>query len=177
MARYGEIQSIKGEIWVPHYPYKVSTGIRYVNINLEKYVPSQVTIVGYKTLITYDGQKHTCFTCQETTHYSKDCPYCRSSHPKQTDPIQQTQGNTWANVVQHGKTLTAPKDPNNMEHDNQYPQQVTNNLELLSTHDAVNDNDVPKNTDSGHEAQTNKTPGLMGVEGTRTYGRRGDVSH
>jgi hypothetical protein len=93
---------------------------------------------------------------------SKDCPYRRSSQPKQTDPTQQTQGNTWANVVQHGKTITSPKDPDNMVHDNQHPQQPTNNLELLSTHDVLNDKDVPKNTDSGHEAQTNKTPRLMG---------------
>jgi hypothetical protein len=49
-----------------------------------------------------------------------------------------------------------------MEHDNQHPQQPTNNLLLLSTHDAVNDKDAPKNADSGHEAQTNKTPRLMG---------------
>jgi hypothetical protein len=75
MARYGDIKSIKGEMWANHYPYKVSTGVRYVNMSLKKHVHSQVTIVGYRTLITYDGQKYTCFTCQETNHYRKDCPY------------------------------------------------------------------------------------------------------
>jgi hypothetical protein len=83
-------------------------------------------------------------------------------HPKQTDPMQQTQGNTWVNVVQHGKPLTAPKDPENMEHDNQHPQKPTNNLALFSTHDAVNDKDVPKTAASGHETQPNKTPQLTG---------------
>jgi hypothetical protein len=63
MTRYGDIQSITGEMWTSEYRYKVSTGARYVNINLKTHIPSQLTISGYKSLVTYDGQKATCFTC------------------------------------------------------------------------------------------------------------------
>jgi hypothetical protein len=160
MARYGDIQSIKGEMWANHYPYKVSTGVRYVNVNFKKHVPSQVTIVGYETLIIYDGQKHTCFTCQETILYSKDCPYRRSSHPKQNDLTPQIAENTWAHVVQHGKTQNAPREADSMEHDFQSPHQTANNLEQTSTHNEVSDKATPPNTDLRHEEQIYTTPQL-----------------
>jgi hypothetical protein len=164
MARYGDIHSIKEEMWANHYPYKVSTGVRYVNMNLKKKVPSQVTIVAYKTLITYDGQKHTCFTCQETTHYSKDCPHRRPSHPKQTDLTLQIAENTWAHVVRQGKTQNAPREPDSMEHDVQPPQQTANNLEQTSTHNAVSDKDAPQNADVIHEEQIYTTPQLSRIK-------------
>jgi hypothetical protein len=71
MTRYGYIQSITLEMWTSKYRYKLSTGARYVNINLKSHIPSQLALSGYKSLVNYDGQKATCFTCNETGHMSR----------------------------------------------------------------------------------------------------------
>jgi hypothetical protein len=68
-------------MWTSKYCYKVSTGARYVNINLKTHIPSQVTISGYKSLVTYDGQKATCShatrqdTCQRLALIGAPIPH------------------------------------------------------------------------------------------------------
>jgi hypothetical protein len=101
LSRYEEITSIKAEMCMQNYRYKVATAAWNVHINLKTHLPSQVHIAGYKTLAQYDGQKLTRFTCQEIRHITSHCPYRRMSYPCNVDTAYLTPEGSWAGIVRH----------------------------------------------------------------------------
>jgi hypothetical protein len=102
LSRYGEVTSITEEFWTSKYRYKVPTGARYV-ISLKAHIPSQIRVAGYKTLTQYDGQKITCYVCQECGHTTPNCSYKWEEHPRLTETPRRGQEGTWANIVRHGR--------------------------------------------------------------------------
>jgi hypothetical protein len=100
LDKYGAIRGYCRQSWSKQYRYQKSNGVRVVTNLLKKHLPSVMTIAGTRTLITYDGQEMTCFTCHERGHLSKHCPHKRSVQPVLQH--QQTDGHTstWARVVQ-----------------------------------------------------------------------------
>jgi hypothetical protein len=95
MSKYGEVRSIKDEMWAAAYRYKVYSGIRIVEMRLKQHLPSNISIAGNDTLISYDGQPQTCHRCNETGHQRHDCP-----HGKRLGPSTNMQlTHTWADVV------------------------------------------------------------------------------
>jgi hypothetical protein len=53
LTKYEDIRDINRETWRKQYGYKVSNGIRLVNITLKRHIPSRVLMAGTRTLITY----------------------------------------------------------------------------------------------------------------------------
>jgi hypothetical protein len=74
LAKYREVKDIKEELWTKAYRYKVSNGIRIVEMNLKQHLPSHMIIAGYKVLVSYNGQPSTCYACNESGHQYQDCP-------------------------------------------------------------------------------------------------------
>lgn len=75
LAPYGKIKSIKNEVWGNHMPFPgIPTGVRLVNMNLAKPIPSFIICLGRRTLVTYPGQIKTCKICSSVEHFSDTCP-------------------------------------------------------------------------------------------------------
>ena len=79
LKQYGKIISIHTETWSTTYRYKVSNGIRNVNIVMSRHIPPTLTVAGNKVLLSYDGQPFTCYNCGEEGHVASTCP--RRSRP------------------------------------------------------------------------------------------------
>jgi hypothetical protein len=47
MSKYGDVKDIQEEQWPNQYRYKVSNGVKIVELNLKKHVPSHVFIAGH----------------------------------------------------------------------------------------------------------------------------------
>jgi hypothetical protein len=52
LAKYGEVKKITEEHWPRAYRYTVNTGTRWVDIGLQKYIPSHMNIVRNRVIIT-----------------------------------------------------------------------------------------------------------------------------
>jgi hypothetical protein len=63
LSRYGEVKRITDEQWSRVYRYPVSNHVRVVEVGLQKHIPSQITIVGHRILISYEGQPITSYGC------------------------------------------------------------------------------------------------------------------
>jgi hypothetical protein len=74
LAFYGNIMSIQDEIWATSYRYTVAGGVRQATMSLTQHIPSHLTVAGYRTLISYDGQPATCYGCGDTEHLYQACP-------------------------------------------------------------------------------------------------------
>jgi hypothetical protein len=68
LSQYGTIQTITDETWSNNYRYSVANGIRLIVMTLQQHIPSNITILGYRALASYDGQPQTCYGCGETDH-------------------------------------------------------------------------------------------------------------
>lgn len=72
LAEYGEILSIRDEIWKDFFP-GVPNGIRVLRMQLKKPIPSYVTVDSDMSLVTYKGQPATCKHCHRNVHYTQTC--------------------------------------------------------------------------------------------------------
>lgn len=75
LQTYGTIGKIEYEYWSQGYKFRARNGVRSVQIELKKPIPSNLLISGHEAYITYAGQPPTCNTCGETTHFRDRCPY------------------------------------------------------------------------------------------------------
>jgi hypothetical protein len=73
LGTYGDITEIKEELWTHRYRYKVSNGIRLVNMNLKQHIPSHMQVADHRVLISYDGQPATCCGYNATGHQYMHC--------------------------------------------------------------------------------------------------------
>jgi hypothetical protein len=56
LAQYGEVRTITEEQWTKAYIYRVSNGVRIVDMSLRKHVPSHMSIAGKRVLVSYECQ-------------------------------------------------------------------------------------------------------------------------
>jgi len=83
LAKYGEMKDTKEELRTKAYRYKVSNGIRIVEMNLKLHLPSHMIMAGHRVLVSYEGQPSTCYACNESGHQYQNCPNRkRIVHPK-----------------------------------------------------------------------------------------------
>ena len=97
LGTYGDIIDITEEQWTIKYRYKVSNGIRLVNINLKQHVPSHLQISEHRVLISYEGQPVTCYGCNGTGHLYMHCP----KRKQMTRQAETSSTKTWATFVAH----------------------------------------------------------------------------
>ena len=95
LLKFGEVKTIRDEMWTQAYRYKVYNGVRIVEIRLKQHLPSHLLIAGHDALVSYDGQPPTCFRCNGTGHQIQDCPRRRAA----VQPTQDTHSATWADIV------------------------------------------------------------------------------
>jgi hypothetical protein len=56
ISKYGEVKIIRDEMWASRYRYKVSNGVKVVDMRLKQHLPSHLLIAGNDALLSYDGQ-------------------------------------------------------------------------------------------------------------------------
>jgi hypothetical protein len=64
----------------------------------KKHIPSHLTIMGHRVLVSYDGQPSTCYGCGDTGHIYQTCLRRR----KMREVMDETT-TTWANVAASGQ--------------------------------------------------------------------------
>ena len=104
LAKYGDVKDIKEELWTKTYRYKVSNGIRIVEMNLKLHVPSHMIMAGHRVLVSYDGQPSICYACNEAGHQYQECPNWKRIVP----PENITSTYTWDDVVMQNTRNTRP---------------------------------------------------------------------
>ncbi|KAJ4438136.1 hypothetical protein ANN_14075 [Periplaneta americana] len=62
---YGKVKQIDSEKWSSRYRFHVDTGIRLVNIVIDKPIPSTIVVATYEAYVTYPGQEQSCFSCAD----------------------------------------------------------------------------------------------------------------
>lgn len=70
---YGKVISHVLEKWAQFTTYTVFNGVRQIRIELNKHVPSYLTIGGCRAIIIYDGQPRTCSGCGQEGHVRSMC--------------------------------------------------------------------------------------------------------
>lgn len=73
LKQFGEVLSIREQMWSDQARFKVSTGIRVVRMMVQKNIDSFVTIDGEVTAVSYYGQRQTCKHCLDTVHNGITC--------------------------------------------------------------------------------------------------------
>lgn len=72
LGGYGNIDSVNNDAW-KNLPYRCYNDTKLVKVDLNKAVPSYVSIQGRSYLVTYPGQARTCRRCGSIEHEIKDC--------------------------------------------------------------------------------------------------------
>lgn len=71
---YGEVRAVREGQWGTQFLCAgVPDGYRYVTMVLAKPVPSNVTVSGEQTLVSYRGQKQTYKYCERVVHFGMTC--------------------------------------------------------------------------------------------------------
>jgi hypothetical protein len=96
ISKYGDVKDVTESYWSRIYRYKVSTGVRIVEITLKTRVPSQMIMAGHRVLITYDGKPTTCYGCNEHGHQYVECPYRGTT----TSTPTSVPADSWTHVVE-----------------------------------------------------------------------------
>jgi hypothetical protein len=155
LGTYGDITEFKEELWTHRYRYKVSNGIRLVNMNVKQHIPSHMQVADHRVLISYDGQPATCYGYNATGHQYMHCP-SRQGAIQRTDTPRM---DTWAAIA---ASTNMPRNTDDMQQTD-VTQAYTENDKKVS-----DDNETPQQTD-----------GIMIIEETliapRTVGKPDDT--
>jgi hypothetical protein len=113
LPKYREVKDIKEDLWTKAYRYKISNGIRIVEMNLKLHLPSHMIIAGHRVLVLYEGQPSTCYACNKSGHQYQDCPNRKRIVPPKTlstsawaDVVMQNKENTTSNATTHNRNRT-----------------------------------------------------------------------
>jgi hypothetical protein len=74
LTTYGDVKSITEEQWTKSYRYKVSNGIRIIEMAIRKHLPSNMHIANNRVLVSYEGQPATCYGCGGVGYQYQGCP-------------------------------------------------------------------------------------------------------
>jgi hypothetical protein len=144
LEKFGTIYGITADQWAKMYRYRVSNGVRLVNMSLKQHIPSHLQIVGIQVLITYDGQPQTCYGCNSADHQYQLCPN-RRREVRSMIPHPRT---TWVHVVTNPPPSTMiATDPVTEV----IPQEAEANMEVTMDNPDLN-------TDEGPEPPRNAEP-------------------
>jgi hypothetical protein len=77
----------------------VANGIRIAILNLVQHIPSHITAVGYRVLISYEGQPTTCYGCNEIVYLYQVYPHHRRRARAEDMRATRT---SWADVAAKG---------------------------------------------------------------------------
>jgi hypothetical protein len=92
------VKSVTEETWSKTYRYRVSNGIRVIEIELKKHIPSRMMLVGNRMLLSYEGQPLTCYGYNQPGHQYKVCPNRRQVTKSENPAGTQS----WAKIVTGG---------------------------------------------------------------------------
>jgi hypothetical protein len=79
LKKYGSIKQISEERWPAKYRYHNESGMKVVEMTLSNHIPSHMTVMGVRLLISYEGQPMTCYECSAPGHQYSECPLRKSN--------------------------------------------------------------------------------------------------
>jgi len=146
MTQYGEVKSVRDELWNSAYRYKVYNGVRIADMKLKKHIPSHLNILGYDAMIAYGGQPQTCYRCNEVGHQRQECP-----RGKRVAATTHTQPNTtWADIISsriqaHSPDIPTVQNPlssgNKTKRQHTFTDETPDKEYMSGTHDLQNETD------------------------------------
>lgn len=74
LSEFGEVKTVREEVWSDKYRFRVRNGIRNVKMELRKHIPSYVNVNGHQAVVIYEDQPRTCAICNSETHFRSECP-------------------------------------------------------------------------------------------------------
>lgn len=74
---YGKVVGHVAEKWQTFSTYQVLNGVRQIQIELTKHVPSYLMIGGVRAIVMYEGQPRTCAGCGQEGHVRSECMHRR----------------------------------------------------------------------------------------------------
>jgi hypothetical protein len=98
LSSYRELKDVQTETLSRSYRYPVANGTRIATITLAKHIPSHITMVGNRVLVSYEGQPMTCYGCNGTSHFYHACPMRRRKEEKAPTAHATSWANNEANV-------------------------------------------------------------------------------
>lgn len=72
MKQYGTVKSVARELWKKFFT-GIPNGVRVVRIDLDKHIPSFITIKDKVTAVSYHSQIPTCRQCKKKAHPKRKC--------------------------------------------------------------------------------------------------------
>jgi hypothetical protein len=73
MHKFGTVEEITDEKWSNAHRYKVGNDTRVLTMDLNKHIPFQIYVDGYRAPISYAGQQVTCYVCNAVDHMAQEC--------------------------------------------------------------------------------------------------------
>lgn len=107
MRSYGTVLSISKEVWKKYFP-GFYNGVRVVRMQLNKSIPSYLTIDGETTLVTYTNQSKTCKFCGQKAHPRQKCASSTSTTPRTTTVNNPVEVGEPAHAGDESSTQTLP---------------------------------------------------------------------
>lgn len=111
MEIYGEILSIKSEVWDTPLQLKgIPSGVRKLRIRLTNTIPSYIFMAGHSTLVTYKNQQITCRHCGRQVHYGAKCAEAVqiTGNHSSVNARMQRPASGYANVLQGSTNIPKP---------------------------------------------------------------------
>lgn len=81
MSSYGEVHAIRRGHWQQHRNWE--NGNRHLRMEIDRKIPSYITVNGFQLVVKYTGQKETCRKCSEEGHKAATCPNIRCNSCQQ----------------------------------------------------------------------------------------------
>jgi len=143
LAKYGEVKDIQEELRARACRYKVSNGMRIVEMSLKLHLPSHMIIAGHRVFVSNDGQPSIYYGCNESGHQYQDCPNRKRIVPPENIPSTTTS----ADIVKQNTRNAQPA----------MPQHNRNHRRYLPRGDANDSKHAPQpwNKHHSHDAHKN----------------------
>lgn len=114
MSHFGNVISINEQKCKSSRFPNASSGVKIVRLQIQRTIPSYISIPGYSTYVTYNNQVHTCRHCGNIMHRGRSCAENRAvlatDQSKQISYAEVTSGFVDSNKTTSSVVAAAPGD-------------------------------------------------------------------
>lgn len=108
MKMYGKVKSVVRETW-KNYFQGVPNGVRVVRMEVDKPIPSYITISNEKTTVSYKNQIATCRNCDQRVHPNRKCSDVKTDDSTKETPAKDASDDQ---TIHHQQQQTIPTGDN-----------------------------------------------------------------
>ncbi|KAJ4426124.1 hypothetical protein ANN_26933 [Periplaneta americana] len=162
---FGKVKQIDSEKWSSRYRFHVDTGIRLVNIVIDKPIPSTIVVATYEAYVTYPGQEQSCFICGGLSHLRNTCPN-RNLKAKVTVAPRTvfTMSDLFKNSESTSRSTVAPRSHSSQQKESEASDNLNENDDVISRPSDI--------METEHQIDKHKQSRGDGVNGSTTEQHR-----